>query len=55
MDEVLAAARASDAVAIETLLEGDDARRSPVVGVSIGWREGAAYVPLGHVYLGRPA
>ncbi len=54
LESVLAEARASDAVAIETLLEGDDARRSPIVGVSLGWREGAAYVPLGHVYLGRP-
>jgi DNA polymerase-1 len=54
LDQALAAANASAAVAFATVLEGDDARRSPIVGVAIGWREGAAYVPLGHVYLGRP-
>jgi DNA polymerase-1 len=52
--DVLAEATKSAAIAIETVLEGDDARRSPMVGIALAWREGAAYVPLGHVYLGRP-
>ncbi len=55
LDAVLRAATASAAVALSTTLDGEDARRSPLVGVAIAWCEGAAYVPLGHVYLGRPA
>jgi DNA polymerase-1 len=54
LESVLAEARASAAIAMETLLDGDDPRRSPMVGIALAWREGAAYVPLGHVYLGRP-
>ncbi len=54
LESVLAEARQSAAMALETILEGDDPRRSPVVGLALAWREGAAYVPLGHVYLGRP-
>jgi DNA polymerase-1 len=54
LSNVLAAATASAALSIETTLDENDPRRAPIVGIALAWREGAAYVPLGHVYLGRP-
>jgi DNA polymerase-1 len=52
---VLDEARASGGLAIHTLLEGGDPLRAPIVGVAIAWPGHAAYVPVEHVYLGRPA
>ena len=43
-------ARAIHGVAIVPVLDGDDPRRSPLVGLALAARDGtAAYVPLGHL------
>lgn len=41
-------------VALEVFLERDDDPRAPLVGLVLAVGEAAAYVPVGHVYLGRP-
>lgn len=51
---VVSEMRACGAFAIHTLLEGGDPLVAPIVGLALAWPGHAAYVPVGHVYLGRP-
>jgi DNA polymerase-1 len=52
--EVMSEIRKSSVFAIHTLGEGDNPLTAPIVGLALAWPGHAAYVPLGHVYLGRP-
>jgi len=53
--EVAAACRAAAAFSVDTETDGTDPLRARLVGISVSWEEGqAAYVPLGHTYLGAP-
>lgn len=52
--EVVHEVRQSSMFAIHTLLEGESPLTAPIVGFALAWPGHAVYVPLGHVYLGRP-
>lgn len=41
-------------IAVDVLLDAEDPQRSPMVGFALATVHEALYVPVGHVYLGRP-
>jgi DNA polymerase-1 len=55
LKRVVAACREAGELAVDTETDSTDPLRARLVGISLSWAEGcAAYVPLGHDYLGAP-
>jgi DNA polymerase-1 len=56
LDAVLAAARAAGRLSVDTETTGPDPMRAQLVGISLCSEPGAAaYIPVGHTYMGAPA
>ncbi len=56
LEEVVLLARSAPRLAVDLETTSADPMRARLVGISLCWAEGeAAYIPVGHAYLGAPA